>query len=73
MDLTTEPAAVKRGTAAHRRVHPHVPTEGDPGCCAVCNLPLGRDPYASELHVDALPAVDPAITAAEARRLGEHD
>lgn len=61
---------MKRGTAAHRRVHPHVPTEGDPGCCATCNLPMA---VKNQLHVGELPAVDPAITAAEARRLGEHD
>jgi hypothetical protein len=61
---------VRRGPAAHRRAHPHLPVEGDPGCCAICNLPLA---VKNEFHVDQLPAVDPAITAAEARRLGEHD
>ena len=67
--------AVRRGTAAHRRAHPHIPTEDPtvPGCCATCRLPLGKNPYASEFHVDQLPPVDPDITAAEARRLGEHD
>jgi len=42
-----------------------------PGCCATCRLPLGK--IRNDRHVDQLPAVDPAITAAEARRLGEHD
>ena len=60
---------MRRGTAAHRRAQPHVPVEGDPGCCAVCNLPLGKT--RNDRHVDQLPAVDPAITAAERRRLGE--
>jgi hypothetical protein len=61
---------VRRGTAAPRRAH--LPVEGDtPGCCAVCNLPLGKT--RNDLHVDQLPPVDPDITAAESRRLGEHD
>ncbi len=60
---------MRRGTAAHRRAHPHVPTEGDPGCCT-CGLPLD---VANEFHVDQLPAVDPAITATERRRLAEKD
>ena len=64
---------VRRGTAAHRRVHPHVPVESDPDCCQICNLPIGKPPYRSELHLDAPPAVDPDITAAEHRKLGEHD
>jgi hypothetical protein len=59
---------VKRGMAARRT---HMPVEGDtPGCCAVCNLPIA---VPNQRHVDQLPAVDPDITAAEARRLGEHD
>lgn len=60
----------KRGTAVHRRVHPHLPVEGDPGCCTVCGLPTG---VKNQLHLDELPAVDPDITAAEARRVGEKD
>lgn len=66
---------MKRGTAAHRRVHPHLPVEDTqvPGCCVTCRLPLGTNPYASELHVEQLPAVDPDITAAEHRRLGDRD
>ena len=60
---------MRRGTAAHRRAHPHVPTEGDPGCCT-CGLPLTA---ANELHVERLPPVDPDITAAEHRRLGDKD
>ena len=59
----------RRGTAVHRRAHPHVPTEGDPGCCT-CGLPLA---VRNQLHLDELPAVDPDITAAEARRLGDKD
>ena len=64
---------MRRGTAAHRRAQPHVPVEDPqaPGCCATCRLPLGK--IRNDRHVDQLPAVDPAITAAEARRLGEHD
>lgn len=61
----------RRGTAAHRRAHPHVPAEDPqaPGCCT-CGLPMS---VRNQLHVDELPAVDPAITAAERARLGEHD
>ncbi|MET7395594.1 hypothetical protein ABZS66_19100 [Dactylosporangium sp. NPDC005572] len=65
---------VPRSAAVTRRTRPHVPVESVdvPGCCTVCNLPIGRKPYPSELHVDQLPAVDPDITDAERRRLGEH-
>lgn len=58
----------RRGTAVHRRVHPHLPVEGDPGCCAVCGLPTD---VKNELH--KLPPVDPAVTEAEHRRTGEKD
>ncbi|MER7002234.1 hypothetical protein ABT297_04185 [Dactylosporangium sp. NPDC000555] len=41
-----------------------------PGCCAICRLPTGTR---NQIHLDRPPPVDPDITAAEARRLGEHD
>jgi hypothetical protein len=67
----------RRGGFAPRRVtvgraRQHLPQEDPdaPGTCATCHLPLGTT---SDRHLDQLPAVDPAITAHEARRLGEHE
>jgi len=60
----------RRGSAVHRRVHPHLPVEGDPGCCAICGLPLG---VKNQLHLDQLPPVDPDVTDAERRRTGDKD
>lgn len=62
---------MKRGAPSRRRAHLPAEDPQAPGCCATCHLPLGRT--RNEFHLDELPAVDPAITAAEARRLGEHD
>lgn len=65
----------RRSNAVDRRTRPHLPVENPeaPGCCITCSLPIGKPPYRSELHVDQLPPVDPDITAAEHRRLGEKD
>lgn len=65
----------RRSHAVDRRTRPHIPVE-DPqalGCCSICNLPIGKKPYRSELHLDQLPAVDPDVLAAERARLGEKD
>lgn len=68
-------AVIRRSSAVSRRTRAHIPVESAdaPGCCAICSLPIGKPPYPSDLHVDQLPAVDPDITAAERRRLGDHD
>jgi hypothetical protein len=62
----------RRGHAADRRVRAHVPIEDPqaPGCCSICGVPTAAK---NKRHLDELPAVDPDITAAEARRYGEHD
>lgn len=63
---------MRRSHAVTRRARPHVPVESavSPGCCVTCGL---RTDLRNELHLDRLPEVDPDITAAEQRRLGEKD
>jgi hypothetical protein len=53
-----------------RRGRPHVFVEDPetPGCCVDC-----KRIRANDMHIDEYPTTDPAVTAAEARRLGEHD
>jgi hypothetical protein len=61
---------VSRRTAATiRRPRPHLYEEDthNPGTCARCHLLRPND-----VHLDQLPPTDPAVTEAEARRLGEH-
>jgi hypothetical protein len=64
---------VSRRTAATiQRGRKHVPEEDPdaPGCCVHCRRPLAAK---SDMHIDEYPTTDPAVAAAEARRLGEHD
>lgn len=59
----------RRGTAVHRRAHPHLPVEGDPGCCT-CGLPMA---VRNEFHLTELPPTDPDVAAEERRRAGDKD
>jgi hypothetical protein len=62
----------RQAKAKHRHGPIHIAQEDPeaPGCCVTCRRPMSA---ANDRHVDQLPEVDPDITAAEARRLGEHD
>lgn len=61
-----------RTAATIQRGQPHVPREDPdvPGTCIHCHRTLGLP---NDRHVDQLPTVDPDITAAEHRRIGDHD
>jgi hypothetical protein len=50
--------------------HLAVDDPANPGCCLICHRPTGTP---NDRHIDQLPTTDPAVTAAEARRLGERD
>ena len=56
--------------ARHGHIHVAHEDPDAPGCCITCHRPMTAT---NDRHVDQLPAVDPDITAAERRRLGEHD
>lgn len=61
--------ASKASVAAKRfGKHAPVPDDDAPGCCKRCPIPLDAP---NDIHT--LPAVDPAVREAEARRLGETD
>jgi hypothetical protein len=57
---------------ADRRARPHMAVEDPdtPDVCRICHLPTGTR---NDVHLDRPPEVDPAITAAEHRRIGDHE
>lgn len=64
------PRAPTRGRQPTRRGAKHLAVDdpANPGCCLICHRPTGTP---NDRHIDQLPTTDPAVTAEEARRLGE--
>ena len=69
--MTRRTRRSRRSRAVSWRARPHVPVDDPdaPGCCQICGLRTDLR-LRNQLHIDP-PPVDPEITAAEHRRLGE--